>query len=523
MIKFDRRAVLKAAGAMGITVGAAASGFPWKAAKAQGQSTVNIAVERDLEGLLAPPFRTSFQEGNIIRSVCEGLISFDPGTYEWSLEAAESIEQVSPTEIAFTLKPGRMFHDGYGEMTAEDVKWSFEAYANLEVDGKPSSYRADWAALDRVEVTGKYSGRILLTSPAPQLWLVVLPEVSGLIFSKAAWDDGHYRPENSPVKVIGTGPYMFAEWEPNQQIVLRANPDYAGPAPDFEAVNLRVVRDPKTAELALRSDELQFATIEPASAAAMAEIADTEVLKLDSINIVWLGINVEKEPFTDPRVREAIRAAIDIEQVVQGAYDGAVSRANSIIAPRILGHWEDAPVYTRDVAKARSLLQEAGFGRGFDTRLTLLNRPAYQSIGQIVQAMLSEIGINLELEVLDGGSFWSMGNGEQGENLDMALQRFGGKADPAFITQWFTPEQIGEWNWQRWNSAEYGELFEKAGSTSDAAERAQAYIRMQQLMDESKAFIWLTHEANTYAYRDWLAPAILPNGDDKLYDAFSRA
>lgn len=514
---FDRRQVLAGAAAAG-----AAAALPWPVI-AQTGSTVAVRLDRDIQGLLAPPYRLSFQENNILRSVCEGLIAFKPGTYEWELAAASKIEQVSETEIAFELKPGRMFHGGFGEMTAEDVKWSFEQYAVPGPDGKASSYAADWAALDRVEVTGKYTGRILLKNPAPQLWLVVLPEGSGLIYSRRAWEAGHYRTDRQPVVVPGTGAYVFHEWVPNQRVVLRANPDYQGAKPDFQEIVIRPIREVRTAELALRSDEIQFTRVEPASAADMRRAANTTVVSLDSINAIWIGMNVEQGPLADIRVRKAIRAALDVDEIVQGAYDGAVGRAYGIVAPGLVGHWAEAPKPRRDVAAARRLLQEAGLGSGFQTKLTLLNRPAFVSIGEIAQAMLGEVGVRLELEVMDGGAFWAQNTEEGTKKLHLSLQRFSGKADPAFIMQWFLPQQINNWNWQRWNSPEYEAAYRRGGSVSDPAARAAAYIEAQRIMEASEAHIWLTHETNVFGYRSWLKPGILPNGDDMMLNRFARA
>lgn len=520
MINLNRRQILAGAGA---TV--AINGVTWPVL-AQARNTVTVSNNRDIQGtggFISPHMRVGYQENNILRSVCEGLIAFKPTTYEWEPLAARTIRQVSDTLIEFELHPGRMFHGDFGEMTAEDVKFSFEIYAQPGPNGRPSAYAGDWSALDRVEVTGRHSGRIHLKNPAPQLWLVTLPEGSGLIFSKRAWEAGHYRIDATPLRIIGTGAYMFHEWVANQRVVLRKNPAYTGTPATYDEIVIRPIREPRTAELAVRADELQLATIEPSSADEVRRLPNTTVQVLDSINYVWIGMNVEKAPFNDIRVRQAISAAIDVDQLVQGAYNGSVGRAYSVIAPGLLGHWAQAPRPRRDVALARRLLQEAGHGSGFQTRLTLLNRAVFQNVGQIAQAMLAEVGIRLTLDVQDAGTFWSMGNGDNGRNIDMALQRFGGKADPAFQTQWFVSSQIGTWNWQRWNSPQFDDVNRRAGSTANADERGRLYVEAQRLMAESAAYIWLTHERNVFAYRNWLRPAILPNGDDWQFSKFARA
>jgi peptide/nickel transport system substrate-binding protein len=505
----------------GSVLAASMAGHAW--AQGATHDTVSLAMDRDIQGALDPADRLSFTEGNIIRAVCQGLIEFKPGTFEWQPAAAQTIHQDSPTVISFTLKPGLQFQGGYGELTANDVKFSFERFLQKLPSGKLPVQTKDWEALDHVEVTDAHSGRIILKHPAPALWLVVLPDISGCLISQKAYQDGAYQSGKTPLKLIGTGAYQFGGWVPNQHVLLQAYPGFKGTPAAFREVALRPVRDPKTAELALRSGELQFTRLQPASAKTLQGVSSTKTLSQDSINFVWIGINVQKPPFDNLKLRQAIRAAIDVDQVLAGAYDGAVGRAYGPIAPGLLGNWKDAPRYRQDIAQAKQLLQESGVGSGLRPKLTLLNQPEYQSAGQIVQAMLAEAGIQLDLDIRDAGSFWSAGSGDAGKELELSLQRFGGKADPAFQMQWFVTSEIGDWNWQRWSNQEYDTLFQQADATDDPTVRAQKYIRMQQLMDESSAFIWLTHERNVFGFADWLKPALLPNGDDMLIDGFTRA
>jgi peptide/nickel transport system substrate-binding protein len=85
--------------------------------------------------------------------------------------------------------------------------------------------------------------------------------------------------------------------------------------------------------------------------------------------------------------------------------------------------------------------------------------------------------------------------------------------DSSFATAWFTPEQIGVWNWERFNSAEFGDLHDRAIIETDPAKRHDMYVRMQELMEESGAYVFLTHELNAAIYRDHLVPGLLPDGN----------
>jgi|HubBroStandDraft_1064217.scaffolds.fasta_scaffold00272_17 peptide/nickel transport system substrate-binding protein len=482
---------------------------------AQSRERLVVRIERDIQNL-DPAERPGAVEGNVIRALCRNLVAFRRGSFEIENDAARTIRQTDPTTIDFALEPGLVFPGDFGRLTAEDVKFSYERFQLPGPTGRKPAYAEDWAALDHVEVTGELTGRLILKRPSAGLWKNALADVSGAIQSRlAAAKPGR----NADIGLVGAGPYVLAEWLPNRRLVLRRNPEFRGEAPAFEEIVLRPVADPTTAILGFEAGELQLTRIEANDRHALAEAKAGKLIDLPSINFVWLGINMAKPPLDDPRVRRAIRLGIDVDEVITAAYDGTVERARAVLAPGMLGYWPDAPAPARDPAAARALLAEAG-RTSLRATLTLLDKPAYRNAAEVIQARLGEIGIALDLLPLDDASYWSSGAGASGQALELFLGRFGGKADPGFITQWFLPSQIGSWNWQRWNSPDYAELYARADREGDVEKRAALYVEMQRLMDQSGAFVPLTHETNIYLAAGQLDPAILPNGDDLQYPDF---
>ncbi len=461
--------------------------------------------------VLDPINRKSAPEDHITSCTFHNLIKWKAGdTWEWELDAAEMIEQVDETHIKFRLKPGLKWSGDFGEVTAEDVKFSYERIADPKNE---SPYKDDFAVLDRVEVTDTLSGTIVLKEFFAPLWTSTLPEGSGKIVCKAAVEKagGSFTTEIP----AASGPYIIKEWVPKQRTVLARNPAYSGEAPYFDEIHILPIEDEKTAEIAYEAGDVDFTGVSLSSLARYKESTppNTNLQEAPSLAYVWMGMNVEHPSFQDERVRHAIQHAVDVDAVLEAAYFGVAKRATGIIAPGLPGY-RGKNLYTYDPDRAKALLKEAG-KEGMKATISVLNKTERLSVAQIVQSNLAEVGVELEILPFDSGVFWSLGDqasGEAWKDVQMILNRFSMSPDPSWATVWFTPEQIGVWNWERWNNAEFGELHKKGLVEKDVAKRDEMYKRMQDLMEESGAYIFLTHEANAAIYRNDLVPATQPDG-----------
>lgn len=501
------------------TAALVAAGPTW-AQPAAPKTAISVRIDRDVE-VLDPAFRTGLQDGNIVRAITQRLITVAPNGGALTLDAAEEVKQVSPTVIEFRLKPGQMFSGEFGEMTAEDVKFSYERFVNPALaGGKESPYKGEWASLKEVEVTGRLTGQVVLDRPRAGLFTIAFGDVAGSILCKRAVEQLGTEHNTHPV---GSGPLMVASFEKQRQVVLRRNPAYVGERSGFEEVAVRYVPDPKTTELGLRSGDLDFASLPPSVAEPLRSAAGLRVEQQPGIANVWLGMNVEKPPFNDVRVRRAIRLALDVDQMLLAGYNGRAPRASALVMPQVLGYWKDAPVLRRDVAQAKRLMAEAGHAAGFKARITVQNQPVYQTMALVARALLQEIGITLEVDAQDAGSFFSAGKGDAGKALDLFIIRFNGKLDPNFLAQWFTTSQIGVWNWQRWSSPEFDQLLDQGSAELDDAKRTALFVQAQQIMEDSAAFVWLTYDVSVFIYQAWLKPALLPTGIDWALDRFAPA
>ena len=501
----DRRSLLALGAALGI------GSLPrtrW--ARAQDKPVLRVRSYSDLQ-VLDPLNRLAQPEGDIMDAIFSNLVKAKPGdTWDWQLDAAEAIEQVDDRNIRFRLRKGIKWTGGFGELTAEDVKYSFERIADPKND---SPYKDDWAVLDRVEVQDPHSGTIVLKEPFAPLWSISLVRGSGCIVCKKAVEAAGGRFTTQPPAT--SGPYILQEWTPKQKTVLARNPDHDGDAPAFAEVHIFPIDDEKTAEIAFEAGELDYTTL---SLSSLPELkadmpADAKLIERPSLAYVWLGMNVENPALADIRVRQAIQKAVDVDAVLEAAYFGVAERATGIVAPGLVGHRDISPA-PRDVEGARRLLEEAG-ASGLELTLDILNKAERTAAAQVVQANLAEVGIDVEIRPHDSGTFWTLGDEKAGDSwkgIQLLINRFSMQPDPSFATSWFTPDQVGVWNWERWRSDEFGALHERAIVELDPGKRQEMDRRMQDLMEASGAYVFLTHELNAAIHRDGIVPGILPDG-----------
>ncbi len=506
----SRRRFLQASGAVGLA--AATVGAP-QIVYAQGKKILKIRAYADLRSL-DPAFSQGVVDEEIHGCIYSKLIQYKPGRrWDWQLDAAESIEQLDPKQIRFTLKPGIMFTGGYGEMTAEDVKYSFERILD---EALASTNKPDWGTLDEVLVDGTYSGRIVFTEPYPPAWNIALPYIVGNIVSKKAWQVAGGKVDTTVPSV--SGPYLHHEWRLKQKTILVRNPDWHGGRAAFDEIHIFPIDDENTAQIAYEAGDIDCTRL---SLGALGQLRAAPppasiIEEYPSLFYVWVGMNVENEVTADENLRKAIQHCIDVPQILEAAYFGAAAPSTGIIAPGLVGHRAQSLVPpAADYAKAKSYLAAAGLQDGVAVTLDILNKATNVTAAQVIQATCAQVGISVDINLHESGAFWSLGDasgGERYKDIQLILNRFSMAPDPSYATAWFITEQQGVWNWERYSNPRFDQLEAAAKAETEAASRDSMYQEMQDLMEQSGAYRFITHEATPVIYRNTIAPAFRPDG-----------
>ncbi len=476
---------------------------------------LRVRLESDIKNL-DPAFIVGGYDDTVSRLVMESLTRYIPNSPEPINYLAEWIEvSEDGLEVHFKLIEGVMWHEGYGELTTEDVKFSFERFKDPELD---AVYKDDWISLDRVEIIDDYEGIIYLSEPQATLFTTTMPLTSGRILCKAYVEEVGL--EEFATNIIGSGPYLFDEWTPGNRVVLKKNPEYWGEEPYWDVIYLYPIEENAAAEVALEAGEVDFSRVTIASVDRLEANPDLTVLVVPTNSYSWIGMNLDNPKLQDINIRQAIRYGIDVQGILDAAYMGKAERAHSLLTKNVIGYWEDAPVYERDLEKAREYMEIAGL-ESLDLKLTIQNTMEYRTWAEIIQSNLAEIGINIEIEALEPSAYWAAGEGDEAiYNVEIFGSTFTAMSDPAWFTMWFTSDQVGVYNWMRWDSPEYDELHRRGLSTVEIAEREEIYIEMQKLWDEAVHTVWLTHDPRPYAHYPAIIPAMYPNGIIPMIDYF---
>lgn len=424
------------------------------------------------------------RELTIMRCLYNGLVKYEEGTWDIAPDLAESWDiSEDGKEVVFHLRKGVMFQKGYGEMTAQDVKFSFE---RIIAEGSTSSEKGNWGSLDHVEVVDQYTAKLIFKDRMVQLFTSTLPSNSGMIVSKKAAEEmGREKFSFNPV---GTGPYELAEWEPKKHVKLKAFDKYWGTKPAIKKVTFIPIVEDATSEMALRTKELDIGRVSLINAAVYKKKGNLNIVVNPSLKHWWIGFTVNKAPFDNQKLREACRYAIDVDKILTAAFFDIAPRADTILPPGLLGHWGDAPAYKVDLKKAKQLLKEGGKPNGFKASLYIWPDEQVKVTAEVIKSDLAKIGVEIDIQIKETGAFnKATTSGEP----DMYLSYFNTTIDPSYAFSWFVSGE--EWNLSKWSNKNYDNYITSGMVETDTAKRAEIYINAQKEMDKDAFAIWLTH------------------------------
>ncbi|SEM86047.1 peptide/nickel transport system substrate-binding protein [Loktanella fryxellensis] len=490
-VRLGRRSVLKGMGA-GLFAATAGAALPATAQVAQsGHLRVGAITPIDT---LDPHFTFRLGSVQIISNICNGLLKvvYDGTTVSFEPDLAATWELEDDRTHAFTLHPNVMFHDGT-PCDAEAVRFNLMRVKS----GTPASPHG-WKLekLEEVEIIDAVTFKLHFSEPYAFLPVALTGSIgrAGTIVSPTAVETFGEEFGRNPV---GTGPFKFVSWEQNNSIELVANEDYFMEGlPKLERVSFMLIDEPSTALAALISGQIDAMNDCPMQLTqqVMAMPNLTMYGRVEG-NYTYVGMNTQRAPFDDVNLRRAVAYAIDRNAVLQQAYFGLAKQAFSPISPPMSGFYDENIADSGrgqfyDLEKAKEFRALAANQEVIEvTYLMTENPPAGTRVAQIVAPLLAEIGIKVNLELLENAA-WT----QRLQDRDFEMVDFFWTADldpdetlfPEFRTD-------GAWNYWGWSNAEFDSLCTQAQVVLDVAERSRLYNQAEDIMLAEAPIAMLAH------------------------------
>lgn len=439
---------------------------------------------------------------SLVKTDVEG--NFIPGL-------AESWEQLDDVTWRFNLRQGVTFHNGEA-FDANAVQFTFDRA--LDPANETTTINL-LNTLDHVEIVDEMTVDVVTNQPDIVL-LARLAELYGPILPpEYVTEVGN---EVLATEPVGTGPFMITEWAINEQIVLEAFQDYwQGPAPT-STITVRTILEDATRIAALQAGEVDLINAVPY--ARIPELEGNESINVATVpspRVFFIAIDPREPPFDDVRVRQAMNYAVDRDAIIQSLYLGNATKLATAVDVAALGYDESVEPYPYDPDMARQLLEEAGYPDGFDTTFNAFTGSIadHSQAAEAVVAYLQEVGINVEMNMMEFGTFGPIRVGN--EAVPLFIYSIGDWArEPALILDWMM-QGDGSLFYQ---NPEILELLDEALATFDTAEREEIYAEVQRLLKEDAGFIYLFQADSVFAMQDYVDFVPRP---DELLDLYPLA
>lgn len=457
---------------------------------------------------LDPAEATSFEAIKCADWSFDGLVKFDGNSHKIVPALAESWK-ISDDGLTWTfkLKKGVKFHDGT-PVNADAVVFSFERQrdkSNPYWDKRFARWSAKFGSVKLTEKVDDYTVNIHLNSPAPAL-LVNLTLYIGHIVSPTAVKKDKDTFRQNPV---GTGYFKFVKWVKDGYIEYEANKDYWDGAPKVDRLIVKIIPDNEVRLLALKKGEIHFAYGIPYP--HFQEIEKSQDLKLyttTTLGLSYLAMNVEKKPFDNLKVRQAVNHAINKDRLFKTVFYGYGDVANQTIPPSWWGHNKDVPQVEYSPEKAKKLLAEAGYPDGFTTDLISWTNPRPYCPGPrdmvtLVKSDLEKIGIKVNIKMMRWKSFRDLrGKGHYQMTMGGWIS---GTLDPdgilyaLFHSRYARKEN--SLNLARIKDPAIDKLLQDARSTYDHKERDKLYQQAAMEIYKASPDIFVVHPVAAIAAR----------------------
>jgi peptide/nickel transport system substrate-binding protein len=463
-------------------------------------------------GLVAEPVNldpaqvTDLNSNRVGRRIAETLVTFPDESTQIVPGLAESWA-VSKDGLRYTfkLRKGVSFHDGT-PLDAEAVKFSIDRQVNPEHPfnklGKYPFANFFFGNIKAVEVVDPLTVEFVLKEPRASFLAVLTAGAASIVSPTAVRKYG----QDYALTPVGTGPFKYASWERGQRVVLEKNPSYWRFPLKLDRVIYRPIVEDQARLTELLTGALDLIVGTPPDYVGQLEAnPKVTLLKQVGAHVWYLGINNQKKPFDDKRVRQALNYAVNKDAIVRDVLKGTGSLSVGPVLPKTWGADGGLKPYPYDPERARKLLADAGYPGGFTTTLWVpesgsgMQSPVAMST--VIQSNLKAVGVNVSMQTMEWGAYLAKLRSKEQELF--ALSWMAGNEDPDMVmypllhsSQW-TPNGP---NRALYKNEKFDEILHQARLTTDEKKRADLYRQAQRILVDDAPWIFVDHEIQTAAH-----------------------
>jgi peptide/nickel transport system substrate-binding protein len=451
--------------------------------------TLRAAFQNEWAGL-DPHTVSSYSSYQILNNVLEGLTFFDDdlNLVPWLAESWEQSED--GLTWTFHLREGVMFSNGR-EMTAEDVVWSYSRLIDPETGGGNAARVGPPETV--IEAIDTYT--VAITHPEP---FGIFPQSIGFDKSTGIMAPESLEDDGSVIVPIGTGPFQIAEVEGTTRLVLERNANYWQEGlPYLDAIEITPIPDDTVRETALRGGEVDWVlAIAPQSFESLDAEDGITVATAPQLSYDYIGFNLQREPFSDVRVRQAISYALNREDLCSAGFFGLCDTLQEPIGEGSPWNFNYRP-YEQDLDRARELLADAGYADGFE--MELLPTTEYGETvraAQVLQQQLAEIGIDASINAPEWSEWLEL---EGNFRYDAYICNWNGLIDAD--QYYYLQHRSGQvFNFTGYENPEFDELVDAGRSISDFDERYEIYEQANQILVDDAPYVYMYNKQEIRAY-----------------------
>lgn len=415
------------------------------------------------EGLVKPD-----KDGNLIPAVAE--------KYEMSKDALS---------YTFYIRKGIKFHNGKN-VTAEDVKYSLDTAAGLS-GGK--LLVASLSNIKSVEIKNSSTVVVHLKKADYEF----LPYLTSAIVPK-----GYTSQDTHP---IGTGPFEFESYTPQQSLVLKKNPDYWQKGlPKLDKITFKLETDSNALLMDLQGGSVDGASI--ANNVASQIGAGFKLIQSNSNSVQLLGLNNSKKPFDSVKVRQAVSYAVNPSEIIEAVNFGKAVRSGTPVIPGLKKYFDSSltHAYDQNIQKAKQLLSDAGYPNGFTMTITVpSNYTVHVDTAQVIVSDLKKAGITAKIKQVDFATWLSEAYTDR--NYEATIISVDGTtlSPRSYLGRYVSGASD---NFVNYKSAKFDSLYNQAANEPDESKRIALYKQAQEILSKDAASVYIEDIANLNVLRD---------------------